>query len=277
MEPNSARQIINNIIKEMTKNRDTTNTNTNNKLDGTSNNLLDHQHPTTLINKKLLKSTDNIRTQNLKNMVAFNTFIYQNSKENKNIWNRTKLKINQNFAEKKIIYEMNYDEKEKTNILSAYKENGVYIIYKEINHSKNIVAKIKWNFFSNNFKIYNENDFLGEIVYNFNFKGWNGPTKLHILLPDENFIKTNNMYKMVNKLPEYNGFYKSYVLDFADRKIIPNEKNIQIIFSGEENNILLQFAQVGIEEYILDFKYPFNKITAFAVALTDLSTRTFFQ
>ena len=176
------------------------------------------------------------------------------------------------------VYVLNKDEEETTNILSAYKENGLYIIYKNVNNSKKICAKIKWNFFSNNFKIFNEKELLGEIIYNFNFKGWSGPTKLRILIPDDNFMNKNNKHKMENKLPEYNELYKSYVLDFANRKIIPNEKNIQIIFSGEDkNNILLQFAQVGNEEYILDFKYPFNKVTAFAVALVELSSRTFFQ
>ena len=277
MESYSARQIQNNnAMREIAINPDTSNLHS--KLDGTSNNLLDNQRSDIFINRNLLKSTDNIRNQNIKNMVAFNTFVYQNNKPDKNTFYRTKIKITQNFAEKKIIYVLNKDEEETTNILCAYKENGLYIIYKNVNNSKKICAKIKWNFFSNNFKIFNEKELLGEIIYNFNFKGWSGPTKLRILIPDDNFMNKNNKHKMENKLPEYNELYKSYVLDFANRKIIPNEKNIQIIFSGEDkNNILLQFAQVGNEEYILDFKYPFNKVTAFAVALVELSSRTFFQ
>ena len=74
----------------------------------------------------------------------------------------------------------------------------------------------------------------------------------------------------------------TYVLNFINRKVIPNEKNLQIIFAknegwnnGNKNDILLQFAQTQNNEYILDFKYPFNNITAFALALSCLSSRTF--
>ena len=88
----------------------------------------------------------------------------------------------------------------------------------------------------------------------------------------------SNMCTMENKSPEYNSIYKCYVLNFLNRKVIPNENNIQIIYSGpnqNKNNILLQFAQVDNDEYILDYKYPFNNITALAFALTNLSSRIF--
>ena len=88
------------------------------------------------------------------------------------------------------------------------------------------------------------------------------------------------MHRMENKSPEYNSIYKCYVLNFVNRKVIPNENNIQIIYSDineDKNNILLQFAQVEKDEYILDFKYPFNNITALSLALTTLSSRMFCQ
>ena len=88
----------------------------------------------------------------------------------------------------------------------------------------------------------------------------------------------NKVYKTENKSPEYNSIYKTYVLNFINRKVIPNEKNIQIILdNGNKNDILLQFAQVQNNEFILDFKYPYNNITAFALALSALSSRTFCQ
>jgi hypothetical protein len=85
---------------------------------------------------------------------------------------------------------------------------------------------------------------------------------------------------MENKSPEYNSIYKCFVLNFINRKVIPNEKNIQIIYSDlkeDKNNILLQFAQTEKNEYILDYKYPFNNITALALAMTNLSSRMFCQ
>ena len=53
---------------------------------------------------------------------------------------------------------------------------------------------------------------------------------------------------------------------------------MQVIFSEykEDNkNVLLQFAQSDRNEFILDYKYPFTNITAFALGLTSLSSRTF--
>jgi len=149
------------------------------------------------------------------------------------------------------------------------------------------VAKIKWNIFSNHFKVYDDKDnLIEEIIYNFNFKGWNGPTKLQILIP-KNATKKNSwsknknrkiLNKMENKLPEYNDIFNVYVLKFIRRKVIPNEKNIQVIYSEykeDNNNILLQFAQSDKKEFILDYKYPFNNITSFALGITSLSSRTF--
>ncbi len=83
---------------------------------------------------------------------------------------------------------------------------------------------------------------------------------------------------MKNKSPVYNDFFKVYTLQFIRRKVIPNEKNFQIIFSDykeDSNDILLQFAQSENDEFILDFKHPFNNITAFALAITAMSSRTF--
>ena len=87
----------------------------------------------------------------------------------------------------------------------------------------------------------------------------------------------NNIYKLKNKAPEFNEFFNVYTLKFKDRRVIPNEKNMQIIYQDfiEDNqNILLQFAQ-SEKGYILDYKFPFNNITAFALAITAMSSRTF--
>ena len=255
-----------------------------------------------LLNKKIIKispNQNNLMTKNnsvqLKNNIIINDETFN---IDKNEWIKNRLKITTNMQEKKIIYcletENNKNTDKSLNILSAYKDKGIYIIYRYINsnnnYDKEIKAKIKWNMFSNHFKIFdNNNNIIEEIIYNFNFKGWNGPTKLQILIPFSNknifngIEHVNNklyMHKMENKSPEYNSIYKCYVLNFINRKVIPNEKNLQIIYSDlkeDRNNILLQFAQVENDEYILDYKYPFNNITALALALTTLSSRMFCQ
>ena len=249
-----------------------------------------------LLNKKVVKVSNSLIKNNsvqLKNNIIVNDETFD---INKNEWIRNRLKIDTNMQERKIIYSLETENENNScgsiDVLSAYKDNGFYVIFKYINekNNKEIKAKIKWNMFSNHFKIFDRNDnIIEEIIYNFNFKGWNGPTKLQVLLPISkqniiNGIGINNsklyMHKMENKSPEYNSIYKCYVLNFIKRKVIPNEKNMQIVYSDlkeDKSNILLQFAQTEKNEYILDYKYPFNNITALALAMTNLSSRMFCQ
>ncbi len=204
-------------------------------------------------------------------------------------WFTNKIRVNPaGKNSKKILYQLLKDDKfKKTHshqVLMAQKEKGIYII----RNNFGICAKIRWNLFSNHFKVFDEsNNLIEEIIYEFNFKGINGPTKLKILLPkitknEKSLVNiTGNkklVYNMKNKSPVYNDFFKVYTLQFIRRKVIPNEKNFQIIFSDykeDSNDILLQFAQSENDEFILDFKHPFNNITAFALAITAMSSRTF--
>ena len=272
-------------------------------LENTNNSLL-NKHQGLLLNKKIVKiatNSNSVLTKNnsvqLKNNIIINDDSFST---NNNNWVRNRLKVMSNMKERKIIYSLEPENNENikihSNILYAYKDKGLYIIYKyinsRINYDKEIKAKIKWSILSNHFKIFdNRNNIIEEIIYNFNFKGWNGPTKLQVLLPFSNKnkkffngIKLVNselcLHKMENKSPEYNNIYKCYVLNFINRKVIPNEKNIQIVYSDlkeDTDNILLQFAQVENNEYILDYKYPFNSVTSLALALTNLSSRMFYQ
>ena len=204
-------------------------------------------------------------------------------------WFTNKIRLNPaGKNSKKILYQLLKDDKfKKTHshqVLMAQKEKGIYII----RNNFGMCAKIRWNLFSNHFKVFDEsNNLIEEIIYEFNFKGINGPTKLKILLPkitknEKSLVNiTGNkklVYNMKNKSPVYNDFFKVYTLQFIRRKVIPNEKNFQIIFSDykeDSNDILLQFAQSENDEFILDFKHPFNNITAFALAITAMSSRTF--
>ena len=292
MQPLSQRvDMHNNYIKENISNEDQSNfENTNKALLSIPNDLL--------LNKKVVKISSNSFTKNNSVQLKNNIIVDDDTFSiNKDQWIRNRLKIDPNMQERKIIYSLETENdksfKKNINLLSAYKDNGFYVIFKYINENnlgKEIKAKIKWNMFSNHFKIFDNNgNLIEEILYNFNFKGWKGPTKLQILLPfsnkkNINGIGINNsklyMHKMENKSPEYNSIYKCFVLNFINRKVIPNEKNMQIIYSDlkeDKNNILLQFAQTEKNEYILDYKYPFNNITALALAMTNLSSRMFCQ
>jgi hypothetical protein len=288
MKPNSHRnELHNNYINGLFK----MNPDDESKYDNTNNNLLMNTKDF-LLNKKLIKGPQN-------NIYTTSNTLKENEEliKKRNEWKKNSLKIIKNMQEGKIIYhlepeiENDFSNKNKSALL-AYKDNGFYAIFKyknsKINNDKEIKARLKWNLLSNKFKIFdNKNKLIEEINYNLNFKGWNGPTKLQVIIHENNnlnFDFLNNIYKMENKSPEYNNLYKTYVLNFINRKVIPNEKNLQIIFAKNEgwnednkNDILLQFAQVQNNEFILDYKYPFNNITAFALALSALSSRTFCQ
>ena len=290
MKPNSHRnELHNNYIKGLFK----MNPEDESKLENTNNALLISTKEF-MLNKKIIKGQQG---QFSNTIIKSNSLFHEDEElaKKRNEWKKNILKISSNMQERKIIYslepELGDDLSNKNkNTIFAYKDNGFYAIYKYINshnnYDKEIKARLKWNLLSNKFKIFdNKNKLIEEINYNLNFKGWSGPTKLQVIIHENNnlnFDFMNNAYKMENKSPEYNSIYKTYVLNFINRKVIPNEKNIQIIFmknegwnNGNKNDILLQFAQTQNNEYILDFKYPFNNITAFALALSCLSSRTF--
>jgi hypothetical protein len=290
MKPNSHRnELHNNYIKGLFK----MNPEDESKLENTNNALLISTKEF-MLNKKIIKGQQG---QFSNTIIKSNSLFHEDEElaKKRNEWKKNILKISSNMQERKIIYslepELGDDLSNKNkNTIFAYKDNGFYAIYKYLNshnnYDKEIKARLKWNLLSNKFKIFdNKNKLIEEINYNLNFKGWSGPTKLQVIIHENNnlnFDFMNNAYKMENKSPEYNSIYKTYVLNFINRKVIPNEKNIQIIFmknegwnNGNKNDILLQFAQTQNNEFILDFKYPFNNITAFALALSCLSSRTF--
>ena len=244
-----------------------------------------------ILNKKINKK--NKKSQKKKKL--YNTFylkrpVYYDEFDEVNMekWYKNRIKIFTNEEnDKKCTYKLYSDDKVRTrsSLLKAEKENGIYVIRKDMD----IVGKIRWNLFSSHFKVYDGKDnLLEEIIYNFNFMGWNGPTKLQILIPkttgnNKSWSKTKNrkvLHKIESKSPVFNEMFNIYTLKFIRRKVIPNEKNLQLIYSEykeDNNNILLQFAQNHQNEFILDYKYPFNNIIAFAVAITALTSRTFFK
>ena len=243
-----------------------------------------------ILNKTLIKRPKSkpLKAKVTKKTFRFNHLKYYDEGDDINIerWFKNIIKIEPNLKNpKKKIYKLYSSESSHSSVLTAEKEKGIYII----RNNEGIVAKIRWNLFSNHFKVYDDKDnLIEEIIYKFNFRGWNGPTKLKIILHNaeknkktwSKWNKTKQLNKIENKPPEYNELFKVYVLKFIDRKVIPNEKNFQLInteYKEDYNNILLQFGQTEKNEYFVDYKYPFNNITSFAVSITSLCSRTFFK
>jgi hypothetical protein len=253
-----------------------------------TNDILFNQQKEFVLNKKLVKISGASKPKKITNKkFSLKPKIFNEEYDDINMekWFKNRIKITYDEKNsKKVLYKFFTEEKHKSQscALFAGKENGIYVI----RNNEGIVAKIRWNIFSNHFKVYDDKDnLIEEIIYTFNFKGWNGPTKLQILIPKtpskKSLYKTKNrqiLHKIINIMPNFNEIFHTYVLKFIRRKVIPNERNMQVIFSEykEDNkNVLLQFAQSNRNEFILDYKYPFTNITAFALAITSLSSRTF--
>ena len=225
------------------------------------------------INKSFRKGNiEKPKKQRLSNKTFFlsKAISFKEDDINTEQWFTNKIKISYtDNKSNKIIYKLYKDDKYKT-------------------HSHQILMAQKDKGYVNHFKVFDENNnLIEEIIYEFNFRGWNGPTKFKILLPkketkDKSLINISQnkklVYNMNNKSPSYNDFFKVYTLKFIERKVIPNEKNFQVIFSDykeDSNDILLQFAQSVDNGFVLDYKFPFNNITAFALAITAMASRTF--
>ena len=212
----------------------------NQSLENT-NDILFSQNNIFILNKKLVKQTKKPKNKKLhNNSFLFKPKLFSKDYDDVNMekWFRNRIKITHDEKNpKKKLYKLYSDDKIKHSaLLYAQKENGIYVIRNDFG----IEAKIRWNIFSNHFKVYDDKDnLIEEIIYNFNFKGWNGPTKLKIFIPKtlnkkKSWSKNKNkqiIHKTENKVPEFSEYFKVFVLKFIRRKVIPNEKNIQIIFS----------------------------------------------
>lgn len=98
---------------------------------------------------------------------------------------------------------------------------------------------------------------------------------------------TSRVMTFYNKPPIYhpsnlsltnNLEYKCYALDYHGRSIKQSLKNFQIISDpGNVLNeeVLFQFGNTGEDAYILDFKFPFSKLQAFAIAISSIEDKMF--
>ena len=149
-----------------------------------------------ILNKTIVKKSKNVHKKKSSNK----TFYLQSHSSNKEWedinmekWHQNRIKISKDLKnQKRNIYRLLSDDKIKSRAhqLTAEKGKGIYTIRNDID----IIGKIKWNIFSNHFKVYDDKDnLIEEIIYSFNFKGWNGPTKL-ITLNHGIKLKIKNFY-----------------------------------------------------------------------------------
>lgn len=178
--------------------------------------------------------------------------------------------MKKSIEKNKIIYYLNKNNTDE--IILTAKKTGMftYSIRNPIN--KEVFANIKSNIFSNQFSIYdNQKSLIMKINFNINILGFGGPMKMEVLLDPNNSRDENGHF--INKTPTFSTIYKCYVLKFIDRTIKSSTKNFQLINIKNENDIFLQFALCDDNKYILDYKAPFNVLTAFAVGIVTLSQK----
>jgi tubby-related protein 1 len=175
-------------------------------------------------------------------------------------------------------------------ILTAEKRsNCSYTIFKNSNVD-DVLAVLNSNFLGIEFELTsNGKAFIG-IKYELNVLGIKGPRRMKIYLPsnhegikinkNENVIKMFEANKEVNvyknKMPiwsESNIIYKehqSHILDFKGRVRRMSVKNFQIM---DDDNLILQFGRSDEDSYIMDFRYPFTPIQAFAISLSSIDKK----
>ena len=135
------------------------------------------------------------------------------------------------------------------------------------------VLKVKSNMLSNSFKVYSvkhQNKILLTVHYAFSILGMGGPIKLNIVLNNE-----DQSFSFINKNPVYYKQMNCYGLKFIERKILISSKNFQLVSEDDEEqeNVLLQFGQCDSNSFFIDYKPPFNYLSAFAIAIIALSQK----
>ncbi|CAF4454967.1 unnamed protein product [Didymodactylos carnosus] len=75
---------------------------------------------------------------------------------------------------------------------------------------------------------------------------------------------------MQNRPPIWNELSHVYQLDFGGRVTLESAKNFQIELKGKQ---VMQFGRIENHMYTLDFEWPFSCVTAFAVALANVTQR----
>lgn len=78
---------------------------------------------------------------------------------------------------------------------------------------------------------------------------------------------------LTNKKPVFSQETESFVLNFSGRVTKPSVKNFQIAHPNDPDYVSLTFGKTGDDDFILDFKFPWTPLQAFAIALSALDSK----
>lgn len=115
-----------------------------------------------------------------------------------------------------------------------------------------------------------------------------GPNKLTVLTPKSTniFNRNNQMIKcyekdFTNALQQMRCFNTlrpkydrdaGYVLDYGSHKILKSVKNFQLVEMGE-SDLILQFARIDKDSFIVDFTYPLSPLQALFIAISSIEKK----
>ena len=167
-------------------------------------------------------------------------------------------------------------------------ENGNFLLSKSIDNfnkfSSDYIGEIEANFWGTQFDIYDngvektlfdklnplvfsERKLLGKIVYETNIMG-----EMPRYFISELYL-SGQKYELKNLEPEWNTRLNCYCLNFYGRVKKASARNFQMIFPGEVDDILLQHGKENSDEFNIDFREPFNYVTAFAHSLVSIGRK----
>jgi len=81
---------------------------------------------------------------------------------------------------------------------------------------------------------------------------------------------SDEVRRLVTKMPTWNSKVESMVLDFKGRQVHASAKNFQLVEEDRFENVVLQQGKLGQDLFSLDFKYPLTVVQAFGISMTTI-------
>ena len=168
-------------------------------------------------------------------------------------------------------------------VKQSFPSSNIKIYVKSPNNVYTKVGKIISNVLKNDFTLFkgdNKSNYekILNITYETNFFG----NKLRKMVV-EKFENNRKKYTLVNDLPEWDEFYKTYKLNFNGRVKQRSKKNFILKYQNANNSNnkedeiekekLLQCGKIDDFCYALDFITPLSPFEAFSISITSIISK----